>query len=271
MIQSTLLSTLRKTLVDPRLENFDQDDDKRIQLHNEILSSKKMMKDVFEEFYRLCIATTEKYFCKEGKELEIGSGVSFFKSIRPELITSDIVPASHLDLLLNAQDMVEIEDASLRAIYALNVFHHLEKPREFFNELKRVLKPGGGCILIEPFHGTIARPFYRNLHASEHFNPDQEKWESTEQMGAMSNANQALSYIIFVRDRAVFEEEFPELEIVYSKPIHNYIRYLCSGGLNFRQLLPNFAAPLLKAVETVLKPIAYHTALHYQIVIRKRP
>jgi SAM-dependent methyltransferase len=271
MILSTVLAALRKTLVDPRLENFDQDDDKRIQLHNEILSSKKMMKEVFEEFYRLCISTTEKYFCKEGKELEIGSGVSFFKTLRPELITSDIVPASHLDLLLNAQNMIEIEDASLRSIYALNVFHHLEKPRDFFNELIRVLKPSGGCILIEPFYGTIARPFYKNLHASEHFNPFQEKWESPEHMGAMSNANQALSYIILVRDRAVFEKEFPELEIIYLKPIHNYLRYLCSGGLNFKQLLPNFATPLLKVLETFLKPIAYHTALHYQIVIRKRP
>lgn len=265
------MQLLRKALVDPRITQLDQDEDKRITLHNEILSSKKMMKDVFEEFYKFCMDSADAFFCKEGKELEIGSGVSFFKTLNPKLITSDIVPAKHLDLILDAQDMHQFDKNELRAIYALNVFHHMEKPRSFFSELARVLKPGGGCILIEPFHGTIARPFYRNLHASEHFNPKQVSWESESPMGVMSNANQALSYIVFVRDKEIFEKEFPELEIVNISPLQNYLRYLFSGGLNFKQLLPDIAAPVLKIIESGLKPVSYHTALHYSIVLRKRP
>jgi SAM-dependent methyltransferase len=264
------LARLRDALVDPRLHNIDQDDNSRIELHNEILSSKKMMREVFEEFYTLCIDACETYFCKEGKELEIGSGVSFFKTLRPSLITTDIVPANHLDMVLDAQNMTQIADLSLRAIYAMNVFHHLEKPRMFFKELERTLLPGGGCILIEPFYGALARPFYRNLHASEHFNINQKEWESTGPMGAMTNANQALSYIVFVRDRTQFEKEFPDLEILEISPVHNYLRYLCSGGLNFRQLLPDFCTGLLKALEFLLRPVSFVTALHYFILIRKK-
>lgn len=269
-MDGTMLKSIRNALVDPKLIGIDQDEDTRIELHNEILSSKKMMKNVYKEFYTECLNTADRYFCENGNELEIGSGVSFFKKLRPALITSDIVPAKHLDMVLNAQEMHQIESASLRSIYALNVLHHLEKPRSFFSELERVLKPGGGCVLIEPFHGTIAQAFYRKLHASEHFNPSQKSWESTQAMGAMSNANQALSYIIFVRDRAHFEKEFPNLEIVRIDPLHNYLRHLCSGGLNFKQLLPSFCEPLLRGLEFTLRPLSNHIALQYLIGIRRK-
>jgi hypothetical protein len=56
----------------------------------------------------------------------------------------------------------------------------------------------------------------------------------------MEGANQALSYIVFERDRERFERLFPDLEIVEQSWIANYPRYLLSGGLNFRQLLPTF-------------------------------
>ena len=89
-------------------------------------------------------------------------------------------------------------------------------------------------------------------------------------MGVATNANQALSYIIFVRDRKTFEAEFPGLEIVKVAPLHNYLRYFLSGGLNFKQLLPDFMIPVLRGLETLLQPVAYVTGLHHQIVIRKK-
>lgn len=266
-----MLAALRNSLLDPRIVEIDKDSEDRIKVHNEILSSKKMMREVFAEFYNSCLAIAEKEFTNcNGDELEIGAGVSFFKSIRPNLIVTDIVPAPNLDMVLDAQNMHQIRDESLKAIYALNVFHHLPDPKLFFKELIRVLKPGAGCILIEPFYGTLAKPFYQNLHASEHFNPEQADWEAKDEIGVMTNANQALSYIVLVRDRARFEALFPELEIVISRPLQNYLRYLFSGGINFRQLLPDLFIPILKLIEKMLKPVSKHTALHHMIVIRKK-
>jgi len=86
----------------------------------------------------------------------------------------------------------------------------------------------------------------------------------------MTGANQALSYIVFVRDRAEFERRFPALELVGSRPLGNYVRYLASGGLNFRQLVPNASAGLLKRLEAAIARANRRLALHQVIVLRRR-
>ena len=85
----------------------------------------------------------------------------------------------------------------------------------------------------------------------------------------MNGANQALSYIIFVRDRQAFERKYPGLEIVHQEICGNYLRYLVSGGLNFRQLLPDALIPVLRVVEKLLYPLRRVLALHHIVVIRR--
>ena len=86
----------------------------------------------------------------------------------------------------------------------------------------------------------------------------------------MNGANQALSYIVFTRDRARFEQLFPGLEIAHQELLGNYLKYLCSGGLNFRQLCPDAMAPLVSFVQMVLRPFNRWLALHHVVVLRKR-
>ena len=96
---------------------------------------------------------------------------------------------------------------------------------------------GGGIIMIEPYYGPLARFLFKRLHSSEGYETNVPTWESEANMGAMSNANQALSYVVFAKDREIFEQEFPELELLVDRP-HTHLRYLLSGGVNFRQLVP---------------------------------
>ena len=49
-------------------------------------------------------------------------------------------------------EALPFSDGSVRALYGINVFHHLPSPRDFFRELVRVLGSGGGAVLIEPYH-----------------------------------------------------------------------------------------------------------------------
>jgi hypothetical protein len=86
----------------------------------------------------------------------------------------------------------------------------------------------------------------------------------------MNGANQALSYVVFVRDRKRFETEFPQLEIVSQEPLPNAVGYLLSGGLNFRQLVPDFMTPLVELLERALSPLRRLYALHQVIVLRRR-
>jgi hypothetical protein len=70
----------------------------------------------------------------------------------------------------------------------------------------------------------------------------------------MHGANQALSYIVFERDRALFEQRCPTLEVVVREPLTNWLRYLLSGGLNFRQLVPSRTEEVLRALVRLLAP-----------------
>jgi hypothetical protein len=85
----------------------------------------------------------------------------------------------------------------------------------------------------------------------------------------MNGANQALSYIVFVRDRAEMERKHPSLKIVYEQRVGNYLKYIISGGLNFRQLLPDSLTGTVSFIEKLVWPFNRWFALHHIVVIRK--
>lgn len=259
---------LRNFLQDPRLNGVDVDSDDLLSIHRKILTEKKMMHDVFAEFYETCVDLDNKFFEGVGKKVEIGAGVSFFKEEFPEIISTDIKMAPNLDMIVDAMNM-DFENKSVRAIYGINCFHHFPDPEKFFNELERVLVDGGGCVLIEPYYGHVARRFYKKLFDTETFDMGQAEWKNLDNH-VMTGANQALSYIVFVRDLAKFASLNPGLEIVYQEPLSNYLRYLFSGGLNFRSLVPGWMSPIIKAKEFLLFPFAKVFALHHVIVIKKK-
>ena len=92
--------------------------------------------------------------------------------------------------------------------------------------------------MIEPWVSTWSRLIYQNLH-HEPFDPKARDWTIPD-TGPLSGANGALPWIIFQRDRQVFEAEFPELNIANVRPFMPY-RYLVSGGVSMRQLMPSMA------------------------------
>jgi len=264
-----VIGLARKLLAEPRLKDVNLDSDDCVKIHRAVLLEKSMLKEVFYEFYNLCYTLDSRFFTATGERIEIGAGTSFFKQCHPEVISTDIKKAPHLDKVIDAQNM-NISDNSVRSIYGINCFHHFPAPELFFKELQRVLTLGGGCILIEPYYGLFAKEFFKRVFTSEHFDKKQQSWwDSSNNMSIMMGANQALSYIVFNRDRKEFENKYPNLNIVLLRPLNNYLRYLGSGGLNFRQLLPNVLTPLLKFLEFLLIPLNRILALHYVIVIRK--
>ena len=228
--------------------------------------AKPMLRRLFLDFYRRCRDMDERYFTAPGLRVEIGSGSSFMADVFPDVITSDVKQLPFLDLVCRGEAL-PVRDGSVRALYAINVFHHLTSPRAFLRELLRVLPSGGGAVLIEPFHGPVARRLFTNLHASETFDPRAHEWE-TEGSGPFSAANQALSYIVFTRDLATFRAEFPELSLVLDEP-HTHLRYVLSGGVNFRQLVPDAMGPAVALLERALAPLAPILALQHTVVLRK--
>lgn len=261
--------SLASFLTEPQLRGLKIDSPERIKLHVKILARKKMMLEVFKEFYKTCTDFDQKYFGNtSGIRVELGAGVSMFNKYYADVEITDIKPAEHLDAVIDAQKM-DFKDSSVRALYGLNFFHHLSDPNLFFKEFLRVVQPGGGCVLIEPYYGPIASFFYKRLFTTETFDKKEQAWEFTSR-GAMIGANQALLYNILIRDREKFGKLYPEIDIVVITPVSNYLRYLLSGGLNFRQLCPNELGWLVAWAEKILFPLRSILALHFAVVLRKK-
>ncbi len=259
----------RNWLIDPAARSYDLDSLEYSIVRRHILHRKAILGLIYKSFYHECRTMDLRYFTDcPGRRLEIGGATSIIKEVYPDVITSDIQPLPFVDVALNAEE-IPLSANSLRAIYAINVFHHLSSPRKFFKELLRILHPGGGAVFIEPYYGPLARWFFKNLHESEAFDPNQPSWEASAPMGPFSNANQALSYVVFNRDRAQFVQQFPGLTLVADRP-HTHLTYLASGGLNFRQLVPDSLYPLVNSLEGLLAPFDRWIALQHTIVLRKR-
>lgn len=253
------------------LSNINPDSEELITFHRDILLNKRIISNVFKEFYDLSYTLYKKYTLSsdEGKLIEIGSGSSLFKYYYPEVISTDIKSHKYNDMSLDAQNMNNIEDSSINCFFAINCFHHFPEPDKFFAELNRTLKSGGTCIIIEPYYGMLGNFLYKRMFETESFDKNQKDWSYIVD-GPMVGANQALSYIVFRRDKMVFSTKYPNFEIVDERIINNYTRYLLSGGLNFKQLVPNFMEKPLIALEFLLKPFSKIFALHHIVVIRKK-
>lgn len=262
------MTSFRRWLMEPEVYGCEVDGSERLAAHKIVLQRKALIRDVFREFHEIFLRLDDKYFSGEGKAVELGSGVYPVKESAPQVAATDVVGAPHLDYILDACAM-HLPSSSVRAFYLQNVFHHLPFPSRFFAELERTLVPGGGAIIIEPADGVLASFLYPRLFASESYDKEATGWEA-EMGGPMSGANQALSHVIFERDADRFSHEHPGLEVVHCDVLGNWLRYLVSGGLNFRPLVPPSAAIVLRGVEWLLKPARRWIGLHKVIVIRKR-
>jgi SAM-dependent methyltransferase len=255
--------------MDPGVRGIDPNSPCFAEANRQLLRQKPMLRHVFERLYGECRAADERFFAGcPGRRVEIGSGSSFIAEIYPDVLTSDVKQLSFVDVVMRAEAL-PFRDRSLRALYAVNVLHHIRHPRDFFRELERALHPGGGAIFIEPFHGPLARWLFPRLHAVETFDPTAPDWEGSGHVGPPSGPNQALSYLIFTRDRGRFEREFPALELLADRP-HTHLLYLLSGGVSFRQLAPTAATSLISRLERSLAPLDRWIALQHTLVLRRR-
>lgn len=246
---------------------LDVDSADRMTVHAATLAGKPMLRRVFRGFHELSDRLDRECLSGSGLRIELGEGVAPMRDTFPDVLATDVVPGPGLDRLLNAEAL-DLPDNSVRAFFIQNAFHHFPHPTKFFEELERVLVPGGGAVIIDPYFGLFASFLYKRLFRSEGFDKGYPSWE-TPANGPMNGANQALSYLVFVRDRKLFEQSFPGLEIAKHVLLRNYLSYLMSGGLNFRQLCPDALSPLVNVAQSMLLPLDRVLALHHCFVIRK--
>ena len=242
------------------IKNFD--DPATTLLHAQIVQKKTFLRKLYIDFYkqfRKAASDTEKKVA-----VELGSGGGFIKKVIPNAITSDILELPNVDKVFSASNM-PFENNSVDVFLMFDVLHHIVDPKAFFAEAVRCLKVSGKIVMIEPANTLWSRFIYKNFH-HEHFDT-QAKW-GLDEIGPLSHGNGAIPWIIFVRDRKIFESEFPSLRIVTMRN-HTPLLYLLSGGLTLRQLVPSFTYPLIKAIEYILSPINNWLGMFQTIELQK--
>jgi SAM-dependent methyltransferase len=251
------------------------DDPATTLLHAEIIQKKVFLKKIYIDFYKQFKKSISN--SEEKVLVELGSGGGFIREVISNVITSDVLELPNVDKVFSVLDM-PFEQASVDAFFMFDVLHHIADTKAFFEEALRCLKVGGKVVMIEPANTLWSRFIYKNFH-HEAFDMQAPEWGcrgqakreqetrpswlgqaetgkagNLQESGRLSGANGALAWIIFCRDRKIFECEFPALRIVRMRN-HTPLRYLLSGGLTLRQLAPSFSYPAVKAIEYALSPI----------------
>jgi SAM-dependent methyltransferase len=243
-----LASFLRELLAHPAARNLDLDSAEATAVHARLIAEKPFLRQLYEHYY----ADYESAISRSpagGIVLEVGAGAGFYHLIRPAVVSVDLRAGANVTLVGSALAL-PLTARSTSTIVLLNVLHHLPDASAFFRECERVLKPGGRVCLIEPYVGWLSRRLIQPLH--------HEPWDETAGWtlppgGPLTAANMALPWIVFKRDRARYDAEFPGLP-VDRLDLHTIALYLLSGGVSMRSLLPGVLFRPAVALERVLAP-----------------
>ena len=254
---------LRSVLETPATRGLSVDDPHTTLARREILRRKAFLRKVYLEWYDLILEALPE---RPGRVLELGSGAAFLKDLLPSLVTSEVVAWEGVSLVADARAL-PFSPAGLRAIVMTNVFHHIGDARAFLREAARAIRPGGVVAMVEPWVTPWSRFVYGRLHA-EPFLPEARDWEFRAD-GPLSDANGALPWIVFERDRPIFHDEFPEWRVESVRPLMP-LRYLLSGGMSMRSLMPGAAFGFWRTLERVAAPIMDRVAMFAAIVLRRQ-
>jgi SAM-dependent methyltransferase len=238
---------LNEILAYPDAVNLNVDDPQVTYQRHAIIREKRFLHAIYQEWYSMQIAQLPVI---PGKVLEIGSGAGFFDEVNKRTITSEIFFCPFVDAILDGVRL-PFPDESLRAIVMTDVFHHIPDVEQFLREGMRSLKPGGRVIMIEPWVTRWSRWVMDHFH-SEPMDVEMETWQFPS-YGPLSSSNQALPWIVFQRDREIFEQKYPDLKITAQTPFMPF-RYLLSGGVSMRSLAPAGCNSFLKRVEKCFNP-----------------
>ena len=248
----------------PEVKNInDLDVPSTTALHSKIIQEKPYLRKLYVEFYNQFKKSISGDI-KAKAVVELGSGGGFIKEIIPTTITSDIAISRNMDVQFSGLK-IPFQRHKVDAFVMFDVLHHISDVRLFFKELNRCLKIGGKIIMIEPANTLWSSFIYKNFH-HEPFNPSG-GW-GFQKDGRLSSANGAIPWIVFYRDKQRFEKEFPSMKILKLK-MHTPFRYLISGGVSMRQLLPSFTYDIIKGLEIILSPLNKYSGMFLTVELEK--
>jgi SAM-dependent methyltransferase len=240
-----MVQGIKRWLAHPATRGLNLDDPLTTEQRRNIIQGNRFLWQIYDEWYRMIARCVPE---GPGRVTELGSGAGFLGDYIPDLITSEVFPCSGIQVVFDARQL-PFPPNSLKMIALVDVLHHVPDVRALLRQAQSCVRPGGTIAMIEPWVSSWSRLVYGILH-HEPFDPSAGTWAFPE-TGVLSGANGALPWIVFQRDQEQFEKEFSGFEIQEVRPFMP-LRYLLSGGVSMRQLMPGGAFGFWRAVEKAL-------------------
>lgn len=256
---------MKSLIVDSRLAGVEMGSLDWFSAQRRMIREKPLIRRCYDLWYSKLLGDADSV--PGGKDfsiVELGSGSSYIKEVRPSVITSDVVPGV-ADMVIDGREL-PFPDRSVAALLLTHVFHHIPDVHSFFKEAIRVLVPGGVISMVDCTHTPFARFFFGRIHP-EPFNDRSKDWTFPSQ-GRMLDSNQALTWMVFERDLSRFHELYPQLAFE-QKSWLPWFSYLMSGGVNLRSAVPSPLSGMVAGMDRVLSPLDPLFAIHWHLTIRK--
>jgi len=228
-------------------------------------SRKPVLRAIYNDLYQ----KIESAIC-DGDTLEIGGGIGNLSISKGRIIRSDIQHSAGLDVVADAQNL-PFGDEVFSNIVLFDVLHHLQCPLLFFAEAKRVLRPGGRIIMMEPGITPISKILYKLGHEE----PVEMGWSMTDPCKVdvdkdPYDSNQAIPTILFKQDHKLFIEIVEGLKVNSSEWL-SLFAYPLSGGFKPWSLVPyRWVRIILKMEEKLLPILGSFMAFRLMTVLEKK-
>ena len=209
-----------------------------------------------------------------GIEVGCGTGISKEFIINKNYKISDFTTHEYLDYKTVDALETKFPDNSFDFIISSNMIHHVPYPIRFFEEMSRILKPGGKLIIQEINCGFIMKLLLKIMR-HEGFDFTIDVFNSNlicTDPDDLWSANCAIPNLLFDYQK-IFHENLPYFKIIKSSH-SEFFNFINSGGViskTFYIPLPQPFLILLKMIDDILSRIFPNIfSLQRQIVLLKR-
>lgn len=296
---------LSRWLALPLTAGCDLDDPRTTALRRRIIESKPFLKRIYQDWYDAIATALPR---EAGPVLEIGSGAGFMRERIARVIRSDIMWLPGLDLTADATRLPFRDGALAGVAMTNVFHHipdpraflaeaaRCTRPGGALVLIEPWVTPWSTFVYRhlhhEPFDPSATawslsgpakaghdEPTARAGHdeppagagLSDPAEAGHDEPASSHQLasnGPLSGANGALPWIVFERDRTLFEREFPSWQVTSVAALMPF-RYVVSGGVSLRSLSPGFSYPAWCTLERALARYVDRLGMFARIVVTR--